>query len=234
VTAMHIAAFFDIDHTLITADSGLLFVKYLIRRGAMKRRELLGPLYYNILYRLNLLDINAVFRRYQGWVRGQEHVAMERLCNEWYSAVVRPAISAEMAAKVAEHRQTGHVVAILSSATTYVAEPLARELGIEHLLVNRLIVAEGKLTGEAVQPLCWGPGKPYWAQRFAAERGVDLRRSYFYTDAISDLPMLELVGHPRPVNPDRLLRRHAHRQGWPIVNLGVTPPHAQEALRDRS
>ena len=227
---MRIGAFFDIDHTLITADSGVLFVRYLIRRRAMKWRDLLGPLYYNALYRMNRLDINAVFRRYQGWVRGQEHVAMERLCAEWYAATVRPRIDAVMATQVAEHQQAGHVVAILSSATTYVAEPLARELGIEHLLVNRLIVADGRLTGEAVQPLCWGAGKPFWAQRFATERAIDLARSYFYTDSISDLPMLTLVGHPRPVNPDRLLRRHARQQGWPIVLSGRATPHRNAAV----
>jgi len=70
-----------------------------------------------------------------------------------------------------------------------------------------------------VLPLCWGVGKTHWAQRFAAEQGIDLRQSFFYTDAISDLPMLELVGQPRVVNPDRLLRRHAQRRGWPILQV---------------
>jgi HAD superfamily hydrolase (TIGR01490 family) len=216
---MRTGAFFDIDHTLIGADSGILFIKYLVRRGDLRWRHLLGPLYYNALYRLNLLDINTVFRRYQSWVRGQAHDAMEQICAAWYADSVRPVIYAQMADKVAAHQRAGHVVAVLSSATTYVAEPLARDLSIEHLIVNRLIVADGRLTGEAMQPLCWGTGKPYWAQRFAADHEIDLRRSYFYTDSITDLPMLSLVGHPRPVNPDRLLRRHALRKGWPIVTV---------------
>ena len=217
---MRIAAFFDIDHTLIGADSGILFVKYLVRRGDLRWRDLLGPAYYNVLYRLNLLDINAVYRRYQGWVRGQAHDMMEQLCATWYAESVRPVIDGEMAERVAAHRRSGHLVAVLSSATTYVAEPLARDLGIEHLIVNRLIVADGHLTGEAILPLCWGSGKPYWAQRFATDHEIDLQASYFYTDSITDLPMLSLIGHPRPVNPDRLLRRHAHRQGWPILVTG--------------
>jgi putative phosphoserine phosphatase/1-acylglycerol-3-phosphate O-acyltransferase len=166
-----------------------------------------------------LLDINAVFRRYQGRVRGRLHSEMEELCAEWYAASVRPAIYDEMASTVAEHQRADHVVAVLSSATTYVAEPLARDLGIEHLIVNRLIVADGRLTGEAIQPLCWGPGKPYWAQRFAEAQQIDLTQSYFYSDSITDLPMLEQVGYPRPVNPDRLLRRHAQRQGWPVLTV---------------
>lgn len=223
---MQTGAFFDIDRTLITADSGILFVKHLVRNGKLRWRDLLAPFYYNALYRVNLLDINSVFRRYQGWLRGQTHADMLQLCAQWYVASVRPVICAQMVATVEEHRRADHVVAILSSATSYVAEPLARDLEIEHLLVNRLIVDEGRLTGEAVQPLCWGDGKRYWAQRFAEERQIDLQHSYFYTDSITDLPMLNLVANPRPVNPDRLLRRHARRLGWPIVTVArdARPP----------
>lgn len=76
------AAFFDIDHTLIGADSGILFVKYLIAHGAMRWRDLLGPAYYTVLYRLNWLDINAVYRRYQSRMRGRSHAEMEGVCNE--------------------------------------------------------------------------------------------------------------------------------------------------------
>src|SRR5262249_60856224 len=100
--------------------------------------------------------------------------------------------------------------------------PLAVEFGMGLWIVNRLIVADGGLPGDAILPLCWGSGKPYWAQRFATDHEIDLQASYFYTDSITDLPMLSLIGHPRPVNPDRLLRRHAHRQGWPILVTGVS------------
>lgn len=220
---MRQAAFFDIDHTLIAADSGVLFVRYLIDRGIMRWRDLLAPAYYTALYRLNWLDVNAVYRRYQHWARGRSHAEMAELCAQWYAARVRPAIYPQMASTVADHRRAGHVVALLSSGTAYVAEPLARDLGIEHLLVNRLIVEDGCFTGEAVQPLCWGAGKTHWARQFASQHGIDLRQSYFYTDAIADLPTLELVGYPRVVNPDRLLRRHARRHGWPILHAARRP-----------
>ncbi|HXQ21447.1 MAG TPA: HAD family hydrolase [Candidatus Acidoferrales bacterium] len=212
-----IAAFFDIDRTLITADSGVLYAKYLLRRGELRRRDLLAAIYYHLLHRLNLLDVDALFARYTGTIRGRSHAELQDLCADWYAASVRPVVNPHMAAAVAEHRRAGHVVAILSSATNYVGEPLAQDLGIQHLLVNRLLVRDGYLTGEAVQPLCYGAGKVYWAERFAADQHVDLQHSYFYTDSITDLPMLERVGHPCPVNPDRLLRRHARRCGWPVT-----------------
>lgn len=213
---MHVAAFFDIDHTLIAGDTGMLFVRYLLRRGLLKPRNLIRPLYYTLLHRLNLLDINVLFARYTDWVRGQVHTEIRELCDEWFAASVRPALYAPLVTTVAAHQRSGHVVAILSSATNYVAEPLGHELGIEHLLVNRLLVQDGRLTGEAVRPLCYGAGKLYWAQRFAEEQRIDLSQSYFYSDSASDLPVLDVVGHPRPVNPDRLLRRQARRRGWPV------------------
>ncbi len=216
---MGIGAFFDIDHTMIAGDSGVLMVRYLVRRGLMRWSELLAPVYYTVLHRLNLLDINSVFRRYQQHVRGQPHDVMQQLSAEWYASMVRPRIYAAMVDRVREHQAAGHVVALLSSATTYVAEPLAQELGIQHLLVNRLVVRDGRLTGEATEPLCWGPGKRHWVERFAFQHDIDLTQSYFYSDSIADLPVLSLVGHPRPVNPDRLLRRHARRHGWQVVQV---------------
>src|SRR5207253_10099589 len=116
---------------------------------------------------------------------------------------LRPA----MAATVAAHRRAGHLLVILTSATRYLAEPVAADLGIEHLLVTQLLVRDGRFTGEAVRPVCYGEGKIYWAERFATAQGVDLGRSYFYTDSITDLPVLERVGEPRIVNPDPRLRR---------------------------
>ena len=75
---------------------------------------------------------------------------------------------------------------------------------------------DGRLTGKVVPPVCFGPGKIVWAERFAAEYGVDLSSSYFYTDSISDLPLLERVRYPVAVNPDPRLRRLARKRGWPV------------------
>ncbi len=209
-----IAAFFDIDHTVISRDSGTLFVRHLIRNGYMRRRDLLGPAYYTLLYRLNRLDINAVFARYQTQICGRRHEEMEAFCDAWFAEYIRPLIYPAMAHRIEEHQRQGHLVAFLSSATTYVARPLARELGVEHLLVNRLIVRDGILTGEAIRPLCWGEGKKFWVEKFATEENVDLAQSFFYSDSIADLPVLSLVGRPFLVNPDRLLRRHGRTAGW--------------------
>ena len=84
---------------------------------------------------------------------------------------------------------------------------------------THLVSEDGRLTGEVMPPVCYGPGKVVWGERFAAEHGVDLSASYFYTDSISDLPLLERVGQPVAVNPDPRLRRLARKRGWPIESF---------------
>jgi len=203
-----VAAFFDIDGTLIARNSAPLYMRHLRRTGQARRRDLARTIYYLWRYKLGLLDIERALAVSLGWIRGRD----ERIVRRY----LRPA----MAATVEAHRRAGHLPVILTSATRYLAEPVAADLGIEHLLVTQLLVRDGRFTGEAVRPLCYGEGKTWWAERFAAARGVDLGRSYFYTDSITDLPLLERVGEPRIVNPDPRLRRVAARRGWPVLQLG--------------
>ena len=96
------------------------------------------------------------------------------------------------------------------------AVPLAREFGIAHVIASELAVDNGCLTGKLALPLCYGVGKLTRCQAFATELGVSLAHATFYTDSISDLPLLEAVGRPVAVNPDRRLRRLATRRGWPV------------------
>jgi HAD superfamily hydrolase (TIGR01490 family) len=216
-----VAAFFDVDGTLIAKNSGPLYMKFLRRRGEIRRRDALSTVYFYIRYRLNMLDIEVALERSSRWIRGRREQAIAEHCRLWYREMVRQYLQPELIRRIAEHKEQGHLVAILSSTTSYLAEPLAEDLGIEHLLVSHLIVQDGRFTGEAERPLCYGDGKIFWARRFAEQHDVDLAQSYFYTDSASDLPMLEIVGHPQVVNPDIVLRREARRRGWPVHHLQV-------------
>jgi len=214
-----IAALFDIDGTLIARNSAPLYMQHLRRKGLARRRDLLRTLYLLGRYKLGLLDIDSAVALSMNWVRNHEEAAVRDDCERWYAEIVRQYLYPAMAATVEAHRRAGHVLAILTSATRYLAGPLAAELGIEHLLVTRLVVRDGRFTGEAERPVCYGEGKIYWAERFAEAENIDLGRSYFYTDSITDLPVLERVGEPRVVNPDPRLRRVAARRGWPVMRL---------------
>ncbi|MGD9794442.1 MAG: HAD-IB family hydrolase, partial [Acidimicrobiia bacterium] len=125
----------------------------------------------------------------------------------------------EMRALVAAHQRRGHTVAIVSSATQYQVEPIARELGITNIVCNRLEVIDGVLTGKVVQPVIWGESKADQAQVFAAARGIDLSRSYFYADGDEDAALMHLVGNPRPTNPRPGLEKVANRRGWPVLKF---------------
>lgn len=214
---MAVAALFDIDGTLLARNTAPLYMNHLRRTGQARRRDLARTLYYLFWYKLGLLDVRSALEVSMAFVRGKDEAAMVADCVSWYGEAVRPYVFPGMAAQVAAHREAGHVLALLTSATRYLAEPLGADLGIEHHLVTQLVVRDGRFTGEVVQPVCYGRGKVYWAERFAAEHGVDLAASFFYTDSITDLPLLDRVGHPRVVHPDPRLRRLAQRRGWQVL-----------------
>ena len=217
---MSVAAFFDIDGTLLSVNTAPLYARYLRQHGRARRRDLLRTALYLLQYRLNLLDIDRAIERASGFIAGQREDEVAAFCEQWYREMVRGYLVPEMLGVVEQHRRAGHALALLSSSTNYLAQPLARELRVDHLLVTRLEVIDGRFTGRPITPVCYGPGKVHWATEFARSNDIDLARSFFYTDSVTDAPVLELVGNPRVVNPDRLLRRMARKRGWEIVPVG--------------
>ena len=116
-----------------------------------------------------------------------------------------------------KHRARGDLLAIVTGATPYAAKPLARRLGIEHVVASELETdAHGVFTGRFVSPLCMGEGKVERAKRFADARGFSLAEATFYSDSFTDLPLLEIVKEPVIVNPDPRLARVAKKRGWRI------------------
>lgn len=211
-----VAAFFDVDHTLLAVNSGYLWIRYLRRTGQMSLARLAQSLVWLARYRLSLLDLESVAAdAVRDWT-GAKIPAFEAEVRAWFEAELVRHICPEGQRRIAQHLGEGHVVALLTSGTRFSAEPLAERLGVPHVLCTRLDEQDGALTGRHLPPACAGPGKVVHAERFAAAQGIDLSRSYFYTDSLSDLPMLERVGKPCAINPDPRLRRRARARGWPI------------------
>ncbi len=148
--------------------------------------------------------------------RGLSEAELEQEAEAWFEEMVVDTIYPEAAELVRKHQDQGHVVAIVSGATKFVVRPLASRLGIQHLLFTRLEVEEGVFTGRVIEPICFEEGKIYWLQQFIEEHGIDLAKSYFYTDSITDQPLMDIVGHPIATNPDPLLYREAVRRRWPV------------------
>ena len=210
------AAFFDMDRTLLRCNTGTLWIRWQRARGELSLVQTARALAWIAQYKLAVLDMEAVVEKGAASMRGQPEAELAAKCHDFFDAWVSSQVAPKALEALDLHRAQGHVVAILSSSTPYVTEPLARRLGIDHVICTRMNVTDGKFDGTHRRPACYGTGKVHWAEAFARDTGVDLARSFFYTDSYSDLPMLERVGVQRVINPDSRLRRHARRVGWPV------------------
>jgi putative phosphoserine phosphatase/1-acylglycerol-3-phosphate O-acyltransferase len=211
-----IGAFFDLDQTLLAGFSAAAFLRERLMSGRMAPREISESLLGSLSFALGRTGFSGMMSAATAAYRGVAESTLEELGEEVFQKHLATQIYPESRALVQAHQEMGHTVAIVSSATRYQAEPLAREMGIEHVLCTKLKVEDGVFTGQVVRPSCWGEGKVLAARELAASCGVDLEQSYFYTDSHDDLPLLDAVGHPRPVNPSPQLAQIAKERRWPV------------------
>lgn len=212
---MTIAALFDMDNTLLCVETGMSWVRFLYGRGELPRQMLAKAVYWSTLYKLALLDMETVFTKLVADLRGDSEAEMIAKCEIWFRHHVEPEIAPAARIAVEHHRRAGHQVVLATGSTQYAARPVARGVGIDHVLSSVLEVADGTFTGRA-QALCFGHHKVRLAEDWARVHGVDLAQSYFYSDSYNDLPLLERVGTAIAVNPDARLLRHARRRGWAV------------------
>lgn len=211
------AALFDLDRTLLRVDSARLYTRFRRDRGEATLVDALRVGLWLTQYTLGVIDAPKVARQALRGFKGREEAWLERSCAEWFPEYVLPELQDAGRRAVKARRDAGDVVAIVTGATRYVAEPVAAELGIEHVICSELeLDAEGRFTGDIVEPLCYGPGKVERAGRLAEREGFLLQDATFYSDSITDLPLLEAVRTPVVINPDRRLRKVALERGWPI------------------
>ncbi len=226
-----VAAFFDVDHTLIEVNSGREWLTHLWKQGRISLPDALRSTWWLVKYRLSVLDYEEVTRKVIAYYSGQDVAELEAEVEAWFDEVIRPRITVEGRAKVEEHRAQGHELIMLTSGARFSTEPLRIELDIPHLICTRLLEEEGKLTGTFEPPACFSEGKLFWAERFAEEHGIDLDKSFFYSDSLSDWPMLARVGKPRVINPDPRLKRKAKALGWGYEKWESEEKKAKEARK---
>jgi HAD superfamily hydrolase (TIGR01490 family) len=182
----------------------------------MGLRDLVRVSWWTMQYTLGVLDIESVSRAATSIMKGLDEAAFASECADWVRAEVVPHITSAARHELARRRDEGMECALLTSTSPYVADPVAEHLDIPHVLSSRMAVSDGRFTGELEPPLCYGAGKVERAVPWAKAHGIDLEKSAFYTDSVSDVPMLEAVGEPRVVNPDPRLFVLARRRGWPV------------------
>jgi HAD superfamily hydrolase (TIGR01490 family) len=218
-----VGAFFDVDRTLVSCNTGRLFLRDLRRRGEISFFRALRALGWMAKYHLALIDLQWVAARVASQMAGSVERDFELRCRKWVEDDILPLVVPGARSRIEKHRAEGHVLAILSSSPTYVTRPIAEALGIEEVISTQFEVAGGQFTGRLVGPACVGQGKVHWAEALGVRRQVDLDGSWFYTDSYTDLPMLERVGNRVVVNPDPRLKRAAHRRGWPVQDWRQQP-----------
>jgi HAD superfamily hydrolase (TIGR01490 family) len=211
------AALFDLDRTLVRKETASLYVRYEREIGEADWRDTLRVTYWVAQYTLGVIDAPGVAARVMAGYAGMPEVVMAARCDDWFHRYVEVHLCDRGREAVARHKERGELVAIVTGASPYIARPVARSLGIPHIVTSELEVgADGRFTGRFVEPLCYGEGKIVRTEKLAAEHGFDLRECTFYSDSVTDLPLLAYVAEPIVVNPDPRLAREAKRRGWRV------------------
>jgi HAD superfamily hydrolase (TIGR01490 family) len=221
---MRRAAFFDMDKTLLTVNTARLYVAHQWHQGKARRRDVAMVSWWLLRYALGVLDAETVARQLARPWAGVDEAAVRDETRAWVERAVLPTLSAAGLREVEARRRAGDLCVLLTSSTVYAATPVADAVGIAHVLASRLGVREGRFTGEIELPFCYREGKVAVAERWAAAHDVSLDASSFFTDSISDLPMLLRVGEPVVVNPDLRLGLEARRRGWPVQHWREVAP----------
>jgi HAD superfamily hydrolase (TIGR01490 family) len=224
------AAFFDLDKTIIAKSSTLAFSKPFQAGGLISRRAMLRSAYAQFVYLVGGADHDQMEKMRQ---------FMSQLCAGWDVATVReivadtlhnivdPLVYDEAVNLIEEHRLAGRDIVIVSTSGAEVVGPIGEMLGADRVIATRMEIEDGCYTG-GIEYYAYAEEKARAIRELAAVSGYDLDASYAYSDSVTDVHMLEVVGHPHAVNPDRELRKIAASNGWPV--LVFTKP---VALRSR-
>jgi HAD superfamily hydrolase (TIGR01490 family) len=221
VGAPRVAAFFDLDRTMMAGSSGIFFARAAFQTGMISRTRLLRDLYENLRFRLHGSTddwADAVRKRVGEMIAGTPVRELERLSPRVLAGVL-PRLYPQMLSRAYEHQDAGCLVYILTAASQEMADLLAHVLAFDGGLGSRSEIVDGHYTGRPAGPFNYREGKLLAMQQLAARESIDLMASYAYSDSESDLPMLRGVGNPVVVNPDARLAHIACEEGWEIIHL---------------
>jgi HAD superfamily hydrolase (TIGR01490 family) len=213
------AAFFDLDKTIIAKSSTLAFSRSFYQGGLISRGSVLRSAYAQFVYLVGGADHDQMEKMREflsrlsaGWdVQTVREIVADTLHN-----IVDPLVYDEAVSLIEEHHLAGRDVIIVSTSGSEVVEPIGEMIGADHVIATRMEVEDGRYTGE-ISFYAYADNKAMAIRELAESAGYDLARSYAYSDSVTDIHMLEAVGHPCAVNPDKELRRHATANGWPIL-----------------
>jgi HAD superfamily hydrolase (TIGR01490 family) len=215
------AAFFDLDKTIIAKSSSLAFSKPFQAGGLITRGAMLRSAYAQFVFLVGGADHDKMekIRAFMSQlVEGWDVETVKDIVAETLHHIVDPIVYDEAVSLMEEHHLAGRDVVVVSASGTEVVEPIGEMLHADHVIASRLQIVDGKYTGE-IDYYAYAEEKARAIEALAEDRGYDLAACFAYSDSITDAPMLEVVGHPHAVNPDRELRRLAAFRGWPVLQF---------------
>ncbi|MDH3306116.1 MAG: HAD-IB family hydrolase [Acidimicrobiia bacterium] len=211
-----IAAFFDMDGTLLAGFSAYVFAQDRLRTPDIRH---LGILREALAYRMGRSTFESLLRASAKMLEGETVEQVEKQAERLFRRNIAGLIYPEARAIIAAHRARGHRLIMISAATQFQVAAVADDLGFDEVIGNRLEILDGQLTGEVLEPIIYGDAKAATAVEVAEEYGIDLAESFAYSDGGEDLPLLEGVGNPRPLNPDKHLAAESKRRGWETLDF---------------
>jgi HAD superfamily hydrolase (TIGR01490 family) len=214
---------FDLDNTLLAGDSDFEWAQFLIEQGVLDREvyEARNLRFYE-QYKAGTLDIHEFLDFQLKPLSRHPRSQLEVWHAEFMRSKILPIITAKARALVAETMQNADLAAIITATNSFVTAPIARELGVPHLIATEPEQTGGEFTGKVAGAPCFREGKISRLDSFLETQGVrwnEVRESRFYSDSLNDLPLLQRVSHPVAVDPDPTLKTHAENHGWPIISL---------------
>ncbi len=213
------AAFFDLDKTIIARSSSLAFTKPFQAGGLLSRRTMLRSAYAQLLFSIGGADHDQmekmrvfVSRMCEGW----DVATVREIVAETLHSTIEPMVFDEAVSLIDDHRARGHDIVIVSASGAEVVEPIGALLGADTVIATQMGIIDGKYSGQ-IEHYVYGEEKARSIERLAEEVGYDLESCFAYSDSSTDVHMLEIVGHPSAVNPDKELRKVATAEGWPVL-----------------
>jgi len=224
------AAFFDLDKTIIAKSSVLAFGKPFFQGGLINRRAVVRSAYAQFVFALSGADHDQIekMRAYlTDLVAGWDVAQVKDIVNETLHEIIDPLVYTDAVDLIAQHKAAGRDVVIVSSSGEEVVAPIGAMLGADHVIATQMLVGDdGRYSGE-ISRYAYGQEKAVAIKELAEQVGYELADSYGYSDSITDVPLLEAVGHPYAVNPDRGLRKVAADRGWPTLSFTNSVPLRQ-------
>ena len=211
------AAFYDLDHTILDGNSATHIVQEARKQEVMTERQFRHAVWLSILYKLNIGEPNRMILRMLSWLKGKEEQYIMKFSREIFDLLVKDTVRPEILETMKEHRDKKGAVVLLSSASTPICLPVSQFIGMDEIICTQLESRNGRLTGNTIRKLVYGSEKKVRMLEFCRDKDYDPRDAWYYGDSYTDRYVMEAVGNPVAVFPDRRLLKIAKRNHWPIL-----------------